>query len=175
MPAKPIKVGMKFYLLADSKNSYIMNIELYTGKYSSIKDTVSDLLSNHTGKNHTLYIDNYYNSIALCEKLRVKQIYYCGTMRMQRGEPKDHSKERKLMKKFDSKCAQKNRVNILLWHDKKVVCFVSTFMNIEVPLQKTKKVLLKLNMIKDYDQNMGDVDIFDQMLKSYNNEKKSQK
>ncbi|KAF7685412.1 PiggyBac transposable element-derived protein 4 [Cucumispora dikerogammari] len=166
---------MKFYLLADSKTSYIMNIKLYTGKYSSIKDTVSDLLSNHTGKNHTLYMDNYYNSIALCEELRVKQIYCCGTMRMQRGEPKDYSKERKLMRKFDFKCAQKNGINILLWYDKKVVCFVSTFMNIEESLQKTKKVLLKPNMIKDYDQNMGGVDIFDQMLKSYYNERKSQK
>ncbi|KAF7691543.1 PiggyBac transposable element-derived protein 4 [Cucumispora dikerogammari] len=161
MPAKPIKVGMKFYLLADSKTSYIMNIKLYTGKYSSIKDTVSDLLSNHTGKNYTLYMDNYYNSIALCEDLRVKQIYCCRTMRMQRGEPKDYSKERKLIRKFDFKCAQKNEINILLWYDKKVVCFVSTFMNIEEPLQKTKKVLLKPNIIKDYDQNMGGVNIFD--------------
>ncbi|KAF7693698.1 PiggyBac transposable element-derived protein 4 [Cucumispora dikerogammari] len=48
-------------------------------------------------------------------------------------------------------------------------------MNIEEPLQKTKKVLLKPNMIKDYDQNMSGVDIFDQMLKSYYNERKSQK
>ena len=54
MPVKPIKVGMKFYLLADSKTSYIMNIELYTEKYSSIKDIVSDLLSNHTEKNYGL-------------------------------------------------------------------------------------------------------------------------
>ncbi|KAF7702895.1 PiggyBac transposable element-derived protein 4 [Cucumispora dikerogammari] len=155
MPAKSSKVKMKFYFLSNSKTSYIIKIKLYTEKCSSIKDTVSDLLSKHTEKNHTLYMDNYYNSIALCEKLRVKQIYCCGTIRMQRGELKDYSKERKLMKKFDFKCAQKNGINILLWYNKKVVCFVSKFMNIEVPLQKTKKVLLKPNIIKDYDQNMG--------------------
>ncbi|KAF7670553.1 PiggyBac transposable element-derived protein 4, partial [Cucumispora dikerogammari] len=36
MPAKPIKVGIKYYILADAKTSFICNIKLYTGVYQSI-------------------------------------------------------------------------------------------------------------------------------------------
>ncbi|KAF7687130.1 PiggyBac transposable element-derived protein 4 [Cucumispora dikerogammari] len=50
MLAKPIKIEIKFYFLVDSKTSYIINIKLYTEKYSSIKNTVSDLLFNYTKK-----------------------------------------------------------------------------------------------------------------------------
>ena len=75
MPAKPIKVGMKFYIMADSKTSFVTKIKLYTGKYSSIKETVKDLIVDVKSFNHTLYMDNYYNSIALCEELREDKIF----------------------------------------------------------------------------------------------------
>ncbi|KAF7687854.1 PiggyBac transposable element-derived protein 4 [Cucumispora dikerogammari] len=169
MPAKPVKIGMKFYILADSKSGFVINFRLYTGKYFSLKETICGLLTNHIGKNHTLYMDNYYNSVSLAQSLISDKIYCCGTMRMRRGEPEQYTKDKKLMKKNDFKCAQKGGINILLWYDKKVVCFLSTFLNIEEDVRDANKVYSKPNMIRDYDQNMGGVDIYDQMIKSWKN------
>lgn len=162
MPAKPIKVGIKFYLLADSKTSFICKFKLYSGKYQSIKDTVKELTFNYENKNHKLYMDNYYNSFSLCQELREKNIYTCGTMRMGRGEPKNFPIIKKNMKKGDFQCVQKDNINLLLWYDKKPVCFISTFLNIDSNLiKKEKNVFEKPYIIKDYDQNMGGVDIYD--------------
>ncbi|KAF0989319.1 hypothetical protein HZS_7899 [Henneguya salminicola] len=36
MPGKPIKMGMKYYILADSKTSFVCNISLYTWKSNTI-------------------------------------------------------------------------------------------------------------------------------------------
>jgi hypothetical protein len=61
-----------------------------------------------------------------------------------------------------------------LWYDKKVVCYISTFKNFKQKIKEENgKKFEKPEMIKDYDQNMGGVDKYDQMLKTYYNERKS--
>ncbi|KAF7697617.1 PiggyBac transposable element-derived protein 4 [Cucumispora dikerogammari] len=117
-------------------------------------------------------MDNYYNSVSLAQSLISDKIYCCDTMRMRREEPEHYTKDKRLMKKNDFKCAQKGGVNILLWYDKKVVCFLSTFINIEENVRDVRKVYSKPNKIRVYDQNMGEVDIYDQMIKSYYNVRK---
>ncbi|KAF7685115.1 hypothetical protein CDIK_4135 [Cucumispora dikerogammari] len=99
MPAKPIKVGMKYYILADAKTSFICNIKLYTDVYQSINDTVKCLIAPFLHKNHKLYIDNYYNSFKLCEELIKTGVYCCGTMRSNRGEPEEYRKLKHTIKK----------------------------------------------------------------------------
>ncbi|KAF7692173.1 PiggyBac transposable element-derived protein 4 [Cucumispora dikerogammari] len=96
-------------------------------------------------------------------------------MRMRRDEPEQYIKDKELMNKNDFKCAQKGGINILQWYDKKVVCFLSTFLNIEEGVRDANKIHSKPNIIRDYDQNIGGVDIYDQMIKSYYNERKSVK
>ncbi|KAF7685692.1 PiggyBac transposable element-derived protein 4 [Cucumispora dikerogammari] len=130
MAAKPVKIGMKFYILSVSKSGFVINFRLYTGKYSCLKNTICGFLTNYIEKNHTLYMDNYYNSASLAQSLISDKIYCCGTIRMRRGKPKQYTKDKKQMKKNDFKCAQKGGINILLWYDKKVVFFLSTFLNI---------------------------------------------
>ena len=58
------------------------------------------------------------------------------------------------MKKNDFKRTQKGGIDILLWYDKKVVCFLSTFLNIEEDVRDANKIYTKPNMIRDYDQKM---------------------
>jgi hypothetical protein len=67
--------------------------------------------------------------------------------------------------------------NIMIWYDKKVVSFISTFMNFESELINTEKpkVTDKPSMIKNYDKIIDGVDSFDKMLHSYFNERKSRK
>jgi hypothetical protein len=40
VPNKPVKIGMKFYIITDSKTGYVLNFQLYNGKYKSIKNAV---------------------------------------------------------------------------------------------------------------------------------------
>ncbi|KAF7670477.1 hypothetical protein CDIK_4598, partial [Cucumispora dikerogammari] len=86
--AKPIKIGMKFYIMADSKKSFVCSMSLYTGISEPIKKAVKNLLINYTNKNHFLYMNNFYNSYDLCVELRNEGIYACGTLRFNRGQSK---------------------------------------------------------------------------------------
>lgn len=61
-----------------------------------------------------------------------------------------------------------------MWYDKRIVTFITSFVNIEEKLcvQKTKTTV-KPEMIKNYDKNMGGVDKYDMMLKTYFPERKN--
>ena len=43
-------------------------------------DVCDTLLKPHHGKNYQLFVDNYYTSIPLCDKLLDKDIYVTGTV-----------------------------------------------------------------------------------------------
>ncbi|KAF0992750.1 hypothetical protein HZS_4334 [Henneguya salminicola] len=51
-------------------------------------------MNSYRNKNHELYIDNFYNSIKLCEERREVGVYCCGTMR---------TKGMQTIKKFNEK------------------------------------------------------------------------
>ncbi|XP_064384056.1 piggyBac transposable element-derived protein 4-like [Halichondria panicea] len=89
MPMKPIKRGIKVWVLGDSTNGYFSRFEVYTGK----KDTrqvglgehvVKTLTSELKGKNHHVYFDNFFTSVKLLEDLLEDGIYGCGTARKDR-------------------------------------------------------------------------------------------
>ncbi|KAF7696470.1 PiggyBac transposable element-derived protein 4 [Cucumispora dikerogammari] len=67
-PMKPDKWGMKFYICAESKTSYVLNLSI-CGECATLDRTVHDLTVNLTGKNRKLFMDNYYNSFDIAEKL----------------------------------------------------------------------------------------------------------
>jgi hypothetical protein len=80
MPAKSVKVGIKFYFMTDSKRSFAYSFRLFNEKCPCMKDNVLNLVEDFGKKNHTLYMDNFYNSKYLFEKLKEKGIYSCGTV-----------------------------------------------------------------------------------------------
>jgi len=62
---KPIKYGIKSYILADSQSKYCWNIDVYHGMSKSLKETITSLLtSQNMSQWHTLYLDNFYNSVS---------------------------------------------------------------------------------------------------------------
>lgn len=72
---KKNKYEIKFYELCND-DGYILNIEIYTGKYNDEEVSVSKtcqlvkrLARPYLRKSHHLYMDNYYNSIQLFEDL----------------------------------------------------------------------------------------------------------
>ncbi|KAF7684910.1 PiggyBac transposable element-derived protein 4, partial [Cucumispora dikerogammari] len=100
-PAKPIKVEMKFFILADSKTTFVCKILLYTERTIKTKDTVKCLMKNFTYKKHKLFMDNFNNSFDLCVKMRELGVYICGTLRSFRDETKSYIRFKKSIKKFN--------------------------------------------------------------------------
>ncbi|KAL7404530.1 hypothetical protein ABVT39_016045 [Epinephelus coioides] len=86
-PQKPIKYGIKSYILCDSKTGYCFNLKPYHGEASALGDMIISLLDRLAGHGYKLFMDNYYNSISLCERLLDLDTHVCGTLRKNRGEP----------------------------------------------------------------------------------------
>ena len=78
-------------MVSETETGYICGFEVYTGKDSKCDDpdctkttsTVMDLLdsTNLLDKGHHVYLDNYYNSLELIEKLPERKTHGCGTVR----------------------------------------------------------------------------------------------
>ena len=87
MPMKPIKCGIKVWVLGDSCNGYFSNFQVYTGK-------IGDTAENSTccersdqwakGKYHHVFFDNFFTSADLLVDLKGNGIYGCGTARKDR-------------------------------------------------------------------------------------------
>lgn len=77
---------------------------------------------------HKMFFDStYFNSIALLEKLKARNIYACGTiMSNRKGILKDFPKNR-AMKRGDSITKHRDGVYVTKWMDKKAVMFGSNY------------------------------------------------
>ena len=93
MPAKPVKWGVKVWVLCDSVNGYICTFDVYTGKDTSgatmhahglAYSIVMKLVQSYLKKGHIIYTDNFYSSPQLFEDLRNEGTYASGTVRNNR-------------------------------------------------------------------------------------------
>ena len=95
MPLKPVKRGIKVWVLADSTNGYFSRFQVYTGKGASVEKglgmrVVKELTSELKGKNHHVFFDNYFTNYDLLADLVKDGIYSCGTARKdRRGFPEE--------------------------------------------------------------------------------------
>ena len=92
MPKKPDKYGVKIWTMADAKNSYPCNAQIYRGKshygpeIGQAQWVVRDLTSNiqHTGRNIT--VDNYFSTVDLANELLNRGLTMIGTLRKNKRE-----------------------------------------------------------------------------------------
>ena len=96
MPLKPVKRGIKVWVLAESKTGYFCKFKVYTGKGDCVDDkglgasVVCSLTEHLKDKHHHVYFDNFFTSPDLMVDLYSKGIYACGTARKdRRGELKN--------------------------------------------------------------------------------------
>ena len=103
MAKKPVKWGIKAFVLADARNGYVSRFQIYTGKNSAIAvqgpglctRVVLELLDGLETKGLKVYVDNYYTSPALFLALYDKGVNACGTVRPNRKYfPKDLKKKK---------------------------------------------------------------------------------
>ena len=84
---KPIKRGIKVWVLADSHTGYFSKFQVYTGKGDSPDRgarVVKSLAEPLKQKFHHVYFDNFFISEQLLADLEKDGIYACGTARKDR-------------------------------------------------------------------------------------------
>ena len=58
---KPIKYGIRSYILCDSANAYSWALDIYASEGMKLEETIRRLLDTCLHKWHSLYMDNFYN------------------------------------------------------------------------------------------------------------------
>ena len=81
MPMKPVKLGFKVWVRADSYNGHVCEFECYTGKKGDTTEVglggsvVTRLTRDLVGKSYHIYMDSFFSSVYLYQKL-VENILY---------------------------------------------------------------------------------------------------
>ena len=172
---KPTKYGIKSYMLADSKSGYCWNMAIYHREKKTVKQTVHGLLAPKClGMWHSLYMDNYYNSVELSEDLLEQKVHTIGTLRSNRGEPSEIRNPSNLAR-HEVIAKDNGKVMVLSWKDQRIVKALSTKHDATlVTIQRRKKGghgamenVEKPACICDYNEHMSGVDHVDQMISYY--------
>lgn len=198
-PKKPVKWGLRLYVLADSLNGYICNMIPYYGSLTTNNLIRPDLpfttriiyqlavnLQNVTQQTgYVFYTDRLYTSLDLALELKNMGIYLTGTLDLKRKLlPKCMKKKvLKRLKKHAVIAFKHKTENVLAlaWKDKRDVCLLSTNHNPETQLisrsirKNVAETIPKPIAICDYTAKMGGVDRNDHYCTSYGFAKKSLK
>ena len=180
-PQKPIKYGVKSYILCCSKTGYCFNMKPYVGEKSRLIPTVDYLLGGLRNKGHHLYMDNFYNSVKMADHLRLHGTHVCGTLRKHRGEPGVITRATvKKLKVGECISRHNGRVLITAWRDKRIVKVMSTVHQDKMVTvkqrQKGRSVPLDIQKpvaVAEYNKHMSGVDHLDQMIAYYPFNRKS--
>ena len=90
MPLKPDRFGIKFWVLADARNFYPINLEVYIGRRPNFSNKPEDVvlrLASVLSPGHIIVGDNYFTSPKLSKILLSEHgIGYLGTIRKMRRE-----------------------------------------------------------------------------------------
>lgn len=184
MPDKPQRFGIKLWALADSRNGYLCNFQIYTGKEAGTAEVglayrvVYDLMQPYLNKGYKLYTDNFYTSPKLVKDLLRDNTYLTGTVRSnRRGFPKDFATS-----KLDSGASEflhSDGITAVHWKDKRDVYCLSSLHGSEIDALPSNSgdagVKLKPRLVCDYNTHMGGVDLHDQLQVYYSIGRKGMK
>ena len=81
-PKKPVKYGIKLYMLCEAISGYVLNLFVYVGDPRKIPDTVNDLVKNYHNFGYLIFMDNLYNFASLSWDLFRKGFHTTGTLRL---------------------------------------------------------------------------------------------
>jgi len=110
IPLKSFKFGIKSYELCESSSGYLWAFIIYTGKDTVFQtafisgdtnktaEIVLSLVEPLLKKGRMLWMDNFYNSPALIQRLRTLKTECVGTLRLSRKDVPQRVKEKKLKK-----------------------------------------------------------------------------
>ena len=182
MPAKPIKRGMKLWMLCDATTAYLSKFEVYMGRQNNTTENglgynvVTRLTEELRNTNRHVYFDNFFTSVPLMNKLLEDGLYACGTVRVNRKNfPNELKKPKELKNRGDYKVLQMGESNLTasVWRDKKLVHHLSTLSrpdDIEDAQRRIGQDVVRLRQphsVAAYNRNMNGVDVYDQYRMQY--------
>lgn len=181
---KPKKWGFKVWVRS-SATGYVSCFELYSGKQNlptsalgPVGDMVVRVCHGIEGKNHKLFMDNFFVSLPLVRFLKTKDIYVLGTVRLDRipKKVKDCLVEPELLKRGSMSIATSDdNVTLVRWMDTKPVHTLSTYAgsqpeDLAKRWDRSAKETIEVSRpyaVKQYNMFMGGVDLVDRMVAHY--------
>ena len=181
--SKPIKWGIKAYMLTEGDTGYLINADIYTGRKEDsvieeigiVGTVVADLVTTAEveGMNHILVMDRFYNSVSLFNYLvNTLGTHAVGTcMTNCKYFPKE-IKEKKKMKPGDYHYMCHSGIIAIIWQDNSPIHFLSTYHDptvVGVVNRRKKDGTLheigRPELVADYCGYMGGCDINDQVCR----------
>jgi hypothetical protein len=86
-------------MVCEALSDYVCNTDMNAAEGRMLEDTVLSLLDGNLGQNHHVYLDNFYDCVKVAETLIDRNVRVCGTMRANRGIPRDLEREAGQLKK----------------------------------------------------------------------------
>ena len=135
--------------MTKSNTSYVLDFSIYSGVFSTLRDTVFQLVDRFRGKGYHLFMDNYYNSVALAQELYDAEIHCSGTFRLVRGAStvlKDVGQNPRLLPKGETRVVKKKTFFSFRVFFRKKTCFFRVFFVFFSlhPISSFLKTLLKV-------------------------------
>mgnify|MGYP002804405118 CR=1 FL=1 len=172
------RFGIKKFEVCDSSNSYVLHVDLYSGKDITrgtekgfVFNKVMSLLRSCDllGKGYHLMTDNYYTSVSLAEELLLNKTLLTGTVRANsKGLPPEISRA-KLQVEM-AKYMRKKGVLACAFREKKsqrkpvLLLSTSTLADNVTVRTRSGKSIMKPQIILDYNKGMGGVDVSDRKI-----------
>ncbi|XP_046666725.1 piggyBac transposable element-derived protein 4-like [Homalodisca vitripennis] len=173
------KYGVKLYSLCEPQG-LVIRFAVYSGGKGELggkghaSKVVMHLMRGKLDVGHSLYMDNYYNSVALASKLLANKTYCTGTLRLDRKHVPADVKTAKLQV---GETIQRYAEGVMMakWRDKRIVSYLSTEHENNIVLTSNRRNVQreKPMAIVQYNANMKGVDRSDQMLAYYPSDHKS--
>ena len=174
MPNKPDKFGLKFWVLAEVENKYIVNVIPYLGAQEKesragaplAESVVLKLVQQVKNKGYNVTTDNFFTSLPLAKKLKDIDTTIVGTVRANSKHLSSQLTGSEKGKKFQSKFYSEKDTSCLFVNyqckENKNVCLLSTMHNSPAVSSGEKK---KTAVVEYYNANKFGVDVVDQMLR----------
>lgn len=137
-------------------------------------------LANRINKpGHKLFFDNYFSTFPVFEILAQKQIYAAGTVRLDRFSKPPFSSDADMKKKgrgcSEEVVSSNGSVVCVKWYDNKCVALASNYVGVGKidkaqrfdKVTKQKVSIDRPQIVRDYNLNMGGVDLMNQMISYY--------
>ena len=131
LPLKPVKRGIKIWVVAESSTGYFLDLQVYLGKEGGQSEhglgerVVLDLTEAYRGKAHRIFCDNFFSSPRLFKTLHAQSLYACGTVRQNRHDfPEDLRGV--VLQVGEAQFRQSDSLTAVVWQDKRPVHVIST-------------------------------------------------
>lgn len=176
---KRARYGIKFYSLCTA-DGFVLNLQIYKGKsetaegVSKLEALVLSLMEHYLDRGHHVFMDNFYNSVSLSNKLIGRRTHVTGTLRSnRRGNPQEIIKSK--LKKGEHKWRRNGSVYVSKWRDKREVLCITTKYHPRLTNVKNRYGTVKVKPIEiaKYNEYMSGIDRSDQMTSYYSSPRKS--